>query len=69
MAWFTEMDAQGRGQQPDAPLQEAIYCNKRKKKVNKTKNKEQFRVIATTWRCCQSCQSQDTAQTDEKRQS
>ena len=31
------MDAQGRGQQPDAPLQEAIYCNKREQKVNKRK--------------------------------
>ena len=30
---FTEMDAQGRGQQPDAPLQEAIYCKEIKKKT------------------------------------
>jgi hypothetical protein len=37
MAWFTEMDAQGRGQQQDAPLRDAIYCNKRKRKVKQTK--------------------------------
>jgi hypothetical protein len=61
------MDAQERGQQPDAPLQEAIYCNKRKQKV-KQRKKEQTRVIATTWRYCRRFQSQDTAQMDETRQ-
>ena len=38
IAWFTEMDAQGRGQQPDAPLHEAIYCNKHEQKVKSRNN-------------------------------
>ncbi len=38
IAWFTEMDAQGRGQQPDAPLQEAIYCNKHEQNVKSRNN-------------------------------
>jgi hypothetical protein len=32
MAWFTEMDAQWRGQQPDAPLRDDIYCKARMNK-------------------------------------
>ena len=39
IAWFKEMDAQERGQQPNAPLRDAIYCNKRKQKLKQRKKK------------------------------
>ena len=50
---------------PDVPR----CCKFVRGECDRKRNKQQKRIIATTWRSCHSCQSQDTAQMDETRQS